>query len=70
MNLYQNLFDQYQQGTLPRSVWEKHIQELKATVNSPGFQRFRSNDTYFKELWEHIDAEPTVPGHAASFRLN
>ncbi|XOV87352.1 MAG: hypothetical protein ACFHX7_20750 [Pseudomonadota bacterium] len=58
MNLYQNLFDQYQQGTLPERVWNKHTDELKALMAQPGMLRFRVSDTYYEELWAYIDTLP------------
>ena len=68
MNLYQNLFDQYQQGTLPEGVWMKHTQELKALIAQPGLVQFRASDTYYEELWEYIDGLATQ-SHVTSFRL-
>ena len=60
MNLYQNLFDQYSQGTLPDNIWDKHAKELKALASQPGFIEFRKSDTYFNELWNYIDSIPDV----------
>ena len=68
MNLYQNLFDQYQQGTLPEIVWLKHTRELKVIVAQPGMIKFRESDTYYEDLWSYLDTLPDVV-HITSLKL-
>ena len=68
MNLYQNLFDQYQQGTLPENVWKKHTNELKVLVTQPGMITFRRSDTYYEDLWSYLDTLPNVE-HVTSLKL-
>lgn len=68
MNLYQNLFDQYRQGTLPENVWQKHSAEIKFMGTQPGFKLFRELDSYFEDLWRHVDALPAAD-HSFSLEL-
>jgi len=68
MNLYQNLFDQFLQGTLPELIWARHATELKSIETQPGFLQFRESDTSFEEMWSYIDQMDKVD-HLVSMKL-
>ena len=67
MNLYANLYDQYQQNACPEYLWERHAKELKANYDaSPGFQLFRESDPGFEDLFEYIDRMDAVEEYGAT----
>lgn len=69
LNLYLTLFDQYQHGTCPEYLWQRHAKELKSMTNTPGFQSFLAIDASYTELFAHIDAMPEVDSFQTGLRL-
>ena len=69
LNLYLNLFDQYQHGTCPEFLWERHARELQTMFTSPGFQAFLAIDTSYQDLYNHIQARPPQSGYKIGLRL-
>ena len=68
VNIYENLFQQYQRGACPKAFWEKFARELKQTLDAPGGKRFRIANGSYKELYAYIDA--MSPNEGSSYGWN
>jgi len=69
VNLYENLFEQFQRGNCPPSFWHKSALELKAISATPGMKLFREQNTFHEELFEFIDRMEEDPGKVITLNL-
>ena len=63
LNLFQNLYDLFLDGTCPVRLWMRNAMELKAAFKWPGFQRFLEVDSSFSELYSYIESLPDAGNH-------
>lgn len=69
INIYENLYQQYQRGACPAPFWEKFARELKQSLDSPGGRRFRAANNSYEELYAYIDAMPENEAQAYGWDL-
>lgn len=69
VNIYENLYQQYQRGACPAPFWEKFARELKQTLDSPGGRRFRAANDSYAELYAYVDAMPANASQAYGWKL-
>ena len=69
VNIYENLYQQYQRGACPAPFWEKFARELKQTLDSPGGRRFRAANDSYAELYAYVDAMPANDSQAYGWKL-
>jgi len=61
LNLFQNLYDLFLDGTCPSRLWMRNAVELQAALKWPGFKRFLEIDSSFSELLAYINSLPPTP---------
>ena len=69
VNIYEDLYQQYQSGACPKAFWEKFARELKQTLDAPGGQRFRVANGSYRDLYSYIDAMPPNEDSAYGWNL-
>ncbi len=69
LNLFLNLYDQFLQGTCPAPLWNRHAMELQTFAQSPGVRGFIKDNSYYRELIEHVDSLQPAGDHRISFNM-